>query len=176
MACSKLRGVDRGEIKQALDDVFDQAIVHHGFADYMRDYKVIVYATADPRSGIAPAHLLYTFRHCVRANVASSVRPAVWAESLDDRLIDYETGVDLDGYVWGVKWQEIYPGIRLVSPSAEAARWGDALDIPFYEVSIEANAQTINLVFSDLAVRQVAPGYTPFTVPEGGPDGKIPLR
>ena len=67
--------MDRDEIKQALDDVLDQAIVFHGFADYMRDYEVVVWATADPRTGIAPEHLVYTFKHCVRATVTSAVRP-----------------------------------------------------------------------------------------------------
>ena len=169
------QGVDRDDIKQALDDVFDQAIVFHGFKDYMRDYEVVVWATADPRTGIAPEHLLYTFKYCVRATVTSAVRPEVWAKSLDDRLIDYETGVDLEGYVWGVKWQGLNPGMRLASPSADATRWEEALGMPFHEVSIETNGHNINLVFSDLSVRQIAPGFTPFMVPDGGPDWKVPL-
>jgi hypothetical protein len=32
--------VDEADIQTAFDDVFDQAIVFHGFADYMRDYDV----------------------------------------------------------------------------------------------------------------------------------------
>lgn len=167
--------VNRDEIKQALDDVFDQAIVFHGFTDYMRDYEVVVWATADPRTGTAPEYLLYTFKHCVRANVTSAVRTEVWAKSLDDRLLDYDTGVDLDGYVWGVKWQALYPGMTLVSPSVDATRWEEALKVPFHEVSIETNGHNISLVFSDLFVRQVAQGYTPFAVPDGGPDWKVPL-
>jgi len=31
--------VDSSEIQAAFDDVFDQAIIFHGFADYMRDYE-----------------------------------------------------------------------------------------------------------------------------------------
>ena len=31
---------------------FDQALVFHGVTDYMRDYEVFIYATADPRTGI----------------------------------------------------------------------------------------------------------------------------
>lgn len=161
--------VDKDEIQQALDDAFDQAIVFHGFADYMRDYEVVVWATADPRTGIASEHLLYSFKHCVRADVTSAVETKVWAESLDDGLIDYETGVDLDGYVWGVKWQNLYPGMKLVSPSEDATRWEEAIGVPFHEVSIETNGHNINLVFSDLSVRVLPPGNTPFTVPDGGP-------
>ncbi|WP_227489463.1 YxiG-like protein [Nocardioides kribbensis] len=167
--------MNRDEMKQAMDDVFDQAVVFHGFADYMRDYDVVMWATADPRSDIAPERLVYTFKHCVRATVTSAVPPEVWARSLDDRLMDYETGVELDGYVWGVKSQELYPGMQFVSPSSDASHWESALGVPFYEVSIKMNGHNINLVFSDLAVRQVAAGCAPSTVPPGGPDWKIPL-
>jgi hypothetical protein len=55
--------VDRSGIQAAFDNVFDQAIIFHGFTDYMRDYDVFVYATADPRTGIAPEHLRYRFKH-----------------------------------------------------------------------------------------------------------------
>jgi hypothetical protein len=44
--------------------VLDQAIVFHGFADYMRDYEVFIYATSDPRTGIRPEHL----RRCARVS------------------------------------------------------------------------------------------------------------
>src|SRR5689334_5876588 len=106
--------MDGREIQAAFDEVFDQAIVFHGFADYMRDYDVFVYTTADPRTGIVPKHLRYRFKHCVRVSSTSALSPEVWMASLDDRLIDYEQGRDLDGYVWGVKWQALFPGMRLV--------------------------------------------------------------
>jgi hypothetical protein len=64
--------------------------VFHGFADYMRDYEVFVYATADPRTGLRPEHLRYRFMHCVRATVTSALSPEVWRRSLDERLVDYE--------------------------------------------------------------------------------------
>jgi hypothetical protein len=53
--------VDRLGIQAAFDEVFDQAIVFHGFTDYMRDYDVFVFATPDPRSAIAPKYLRYRF-------------------------------------------------------------------------------------------------------------------
>ncbi len=67
--------VDRSGIQAAFNDIFDQAIVFHGFADYMRDYEVFIYATADPRTGITPEHLRYRFTHCVRATVTSALSP-----------------------------------------------------------------------------------------------------
>jgi hypothetical protein len=80
--------MDAREIQSAFDDVFDQAIIFHGFADYMRDYEVFIYATAGPRTGIMPEHLRYRFKHCVRATVTTALTPQIWQRSLDERLID----------------------------------------------------------------------------------------
>lgn len=114
--------MDSAVLQQLLDEAFDHAVVHHGYTHYMRDYEVIVYATAAPGTGIQPAYLRYLFRYCVEASCETSVPAATWRVSLDDRLVDYETGADLDGYVWGVKWHLLYPG-RSFSPSR---RWPDA--------------------------------------------------
>jgi hypothetical protein len=65
-------GMDTSEIQAEFDDVFDQAVIFHGFADYMRDYEVFIYATADPRTGIKPEHLRYRFRHWTALYGASS--------------------------------------------------------------------------------------------------------
>jgi hypothetical protein len=167
--------VDSSQIQAAFDDVFDEGLIFHGFADYMRDYEVFVYATADPRTGIQPEHLLYRFTHCVRAVITSAVPPKTWKVSLDERLIDYDQGRDLDGYVWGVKYQVLYPGMQLVPDSAEASRWSRELGLPFHEATIETNGHNLSLVFSDLTVQAVLPGWAPFVVPDGGPDFKIPL-
>ena len=155
--------------------VFDQAVVFHSFTAYMRDYEILVYATADPRTGIQPEHVRLLFRHCVRVTTTTALEPGTWSVSLDERLIDHGTGVDLDGYVWGVSWQLLYPGVELVVDSAEAAEWSSALDLPFYEAKVGMNGHNISLVFSDLEVSTVPFGYSPFVVPRGGPDVKVPL-
>jgi hypothetical protein len=162
--------VDEAGIQTAFDDVFDQAIVFHGFADHLRDYDVFIYATADPRTGIAPQHLRYRFTYCVRATAVSAVPPQVWRESLDDRLTDYDQGRDLDGYVWGVKWQNLYPGMRLVTESADADHWSRSIGIPFHEAAIETNGHNLSLVFADLIVDIIGKGHSPFVVPDNGPD------
>jgi hypothetical protein len=169
-------GVDDVEaaIQQNFDAIFDQAIVFHGFADHMRDYDMFVYCTADVRTGIKPETLRYRFMHCVYAAIESSIPANVWEASLDDRLIDYETGADLDGYVWGVKWHVLYPGAKLVS-SERASKWSAAIGIPFHEALIETNAHNLRLVFSKLTVEVAAPGHAPFVVDDGGPNAKIPF-
>jgi hypothetical protein len=162
--------VDTSEIQAAFDEVFDQAIVFHGFADYMRDYEVFIYAAADPRTGMRPQHRRYRFTHCVRATVSTALSPEIWERSLDQRLIDYEQGHDLDGYVWGVRWQALYPGMKLLPDSADAERWSRALGLPFHEAVIKTNGHNLSLIFSDPAVQTVDPGYAPFVVPDDGPD------
>lgn len=53
--------MDVAALERALDEAFDHAVVYHGFTDYMRDYEVVVYMTADPTTGITPAYLRYLF-------------------------------------------------------------------------------------------------------------------
>ncbi|MET7717718.1 hypothetical protein [Streptomyces sp. NPDC005407] len=44
--------MDAAVLEQMLDETFDQAVVHHGYTNYMRDYEVFVYVAADPRTGV----------------------------------------------------------------------------------------------------------------------------
>jgi hypothetical protein len=156
--------MDASEIERALDDVFDQALIFHAFTDYMRDYEMVLFGVADPRTGIPPSYLRYRFRYCVEARTETTVTPETWRVSLDDELVDHDPQVAYDGYVWGIRWHVMYPGGRLVRRSVPARRWERALGIPFHEVVIETNAHKVELVFSDLEVTPVAVGYVPFQV------------
>ena len=72
------------------------------------------------------------------------------------------------GYVWGVEAQEAYPGATVTQGSKRAAYRADQLGIAFHEVLVEANSQTIGLVFSEATVAEVTPGYVPFIVASRG--------
>ena len=98
--------------------------------------------------------------------MTSAVIADVWRKSLDDRLIDYESGWDLDGYVWGVKRQTVDPGVRVNADSTAARRWKHAIGIPFHEVRFDTYGHDLTLVFHDLEITEVGPGYAPFVVPE----------
>lgn len=163
------------EIRAACDRVFDQALVFHGFTEYMRDFEMVIQISADPRTGIATEYFRYVFVNCVQANIATALSPESWAVSLDERLIDYKTGVDLEGYVWGVKWQSLYPGFELVDDSHVARSWSSSLGMPFYEARVQTNGHNMVLVFSDLRILPAPADYAPFTV--GAPfwDGKVSL-
>ncbi|TKK80637.1 hypothetical protein FDA94_35895 [Herbidospora galbida] len=129
----------------------------------------MIHATADPRSGSTQTTLRYLFRHCVQADCTTTVPADIWRESLDDRLITYQTGVDLDGYVWGVDWQLLYPGATLVTDSPTAQRWAAAVGIDFHEVRIQTNAHDLTLVFSDLKIEELPSEWQ-------GPGHKLPIR
>ena len=159
-------GVDRDKMQRAFDASFDQAIVFHAYTDYMRDYAVYTYNVADPATGIRPSFVRWLFTCCVQATATTALTPEIWRRSLDDRLIDYDTGVDLDGYVWGVKWQRLYPGARLVAESAAAEAWTERVGVAFHEVTIETNGHDLSLVFADLEVwTDVPAGHVPFAIP-----------
>jgi hypothetical protein len=120
--------------------------------------------TSDPRTGIPPVYLRYLFKYCVEAIVFSAVCAESWRQSLDDRLIDYDTGRDMNGYVWGVKWQDNYPGATIVTDSLRASKWSESIGIEFHEVRFETNGHNVTLVFSELDVTELPDGYSPFTV------------
>jgi hypothetical protein len=150
-----------------LDEVFDQAVVYHAYTDYMRDYEVVVYATADPRTGIQPTHLRYLFKCCVVAEATTALRPDTWRDSLDEGLTDPEGGPDLDGYVWAVRRQALYPGAQRIADTQRAREWAVRVGIDFHEVRIQMNGHNLTLIFNDLEVAPLPIGYAPFRVTEG---------
>lgn len=162
-------------MQTAFDDAFDQALVFHGFTDYMRDYEMVFQLSADPRTGIPTEFFRYVFVNCVRADISTALTPEIWEHSLDERLMDEGAGADLDGYVWTVRWQRMYPGFAFVSESEDARTWSDRLGLPFHEALVGTNGHNLSLVFSDLRVEAVDSGYAPFTVGAPFDDGKIPL-
>jgi len=36
------------------------------------------------------------------------------AAAFDPSCLDYDTGRDLEGFIWGVEWQNLYPGATIV--------------------------------------------------------------
>jgi hypothetical protein len=161
-------------IQQLLDEVHDQALVFHGYTDYMRDYDLFLYCVADPRTGIVPVNVRYRFTHCVVAEARTALTPENWRRSLDERLLDHDTAADLDGYVWGVKWQGFYPGGRIISESPRASEWSEALGIQMHHVEIETNGHDLTLVFHTLLVEDLPVGFAPFVTGIDGPNAKMP--
>ena len=168
-----MTAVNADEIEQALDDLFDHALVYHGYADYMRDYELVVAmpgAAGDAgctRGEPTQAYRRYLFRICPRVVVTSTVGQDVWPKSLDERLLQAESPHG-GAYAWGVRWQVLYPGAGRLETNRETKRWSSRLGVPFYEVTLEGNCHELQLLFSDLTVADLEAGYTPFVVPAGG--------
>jgi hypothetical protein len=133
-------------------DLFDNAILSHGFTDYNRDYRI----TAELGLGGGPAGVYeFLFRGCVAATYECMVPPAGY--SVNDDFIDFEqweaAGAP-DGFVWAQP-ATIYPGWQLLAHPDTATRWAARLGIPMQEILIETNAFTLRLVFHDLAIKQI---------------------
>lgn len=161
--------MDKEHLASGLEEMFDHTLVHHGFTTYMRDYEMIVWKPADQHSGIESRYMRFLFRSCPEAVVRSALDPETWTRSMDEELIKAQpVTMESTGYVWGVRYQELYPGAEIVENSELARRWTAQVGVPFYEVNIKANAQHIKLIFADLAVEEVTAGYTPFTVGRSG--------
>jgi hypothetical protein len=161
-------GVDTAEMRVAFDRVFDEAIVFHGYADYMRDYDLFIDVS---RSSTDRQCLRYRFAGCVQATAISALERRAWRQLLDDRLLDEDRAGQADGFQWWVKWQCLYPGMTLVPDSAEAERWSHDTGVTMFEAVIETNVHRISLVFHDLVVESVADGSVPFRVPGAGATG-----
>ncbi|MEV7508558.1 hypothetical protein ACIPRL_09830 [Streptomyces sp. NPDC090085] len=151
--------MDTTELLRTLNEHDEANVVHHGYTTYMRDYEVIIDVWEGPQK--PSTYLRYLFRYCVEARCETFLSTETWRRSLDDRLLDSETAIDLDGYVWGAEHHELY-GAELRPTSEAALRWSKAVGIDFHEVHIETNAHDLTVLFSDLEVSEVPVGYAPF--------------
>ena len=153
--CDGRNAVNADELQRVMDkfDLFDNALLFHSYTEYMRDYALIVEIHIGPaEQGIYS----YLFKYCVETHVHTSVQDEVYIKSLDERLIDYNIGKDLDSYVWGVNWSILYPGWTLKTLSKNADDWSKRLGLDFHEVEIVSNAFSISLILSALDVQKLS--------------------
>jgi len=139
-------------VKELLEreNFFDAAIVRHGFTDYIRDYEIIVAARSGPPN--TDVHK-YQFVGCVEARYKTLLGPD-FTKSLSDEFVysgpDYPEKPDPDGFIWGVRFAEAYPGLTYLENGERAAHWSRALERPMHEILIETNCFSLRLVFADL--------------------------
>ena len=136
------------------ESFFDAAVLKHGFADYMRDYDIIVGARNGPPN--TDLHR-YQFIGCVEAEYTTKVAPNVFARSLPDDFVlsgpNYPEKEDPDGFIWGTRCSRAYPGLLYVHPSERAQKWSLRLGRPMHEVTLETEAFHLRLVFADARYR-----------------------
>ena len=142
--------------------LFDNAIVEHHFTPYLRDYDVVVDASAaapDGTGSYIEGRYRYRFTHCVVAHVTTDVDDEVWRKSWEDVFTDYEAWEEAgepEGFVWGVCYSAAYPGLEYIGNSLLAREWSERLRKPMHEVKIETNGHNIRLVFHDVTIRKIA--------------------
>ena len=151
-------------IRAALeDDVFDSALVHLSYVDYLRDFQMYFYIPTSVRENFT---LRYRFINCVLMNSETSLPSEQWKGSLDDNLIsEIEDVVQPEiGWVWATRYASMYPGATFFEFSDAADRWTEALGVKFYEAQFEADPLRLKVVFSDLVVEEVRVGHSPYIV------------
>jgi len=155
---------DLGKHDWDRDQLFDGAIVGHGFASHMRDYDVIVEVPAakpDGSGSYIRGQYRYRFTHCVLASTETAVASETWQRSWSDVFTSYaawKQAGEPDGFLWGREWALGYPGASTVVGADQAAAWSEKLGRAMYEVLIETNVFTLRLTCHDLRVEQLAIG------------------
>ena len=155
--------------------LFDNAIVGHGFTPYLRDYDVLVEASAAAPGGqrsYVEGRYRLRFTHCVIAHAETAVADKTWKVSWPEHFTDYEAWEAAghpEGYVWGVDHSVAYPGASYIEDSPQAREWTQRLGNPTRHISIETNGHNLQLIFHELHITKIAQGH-----PEH--EGLTPLR
>ena len=169
-------------VKELLEreDFFDAAILRHGFTDYMRDYEIIVGA----RNGPPNLHVhKYQFVGCAEAHYQTRLSEGFALALTDEHVYsgpDYPDKETPDGFVWGVRSAEAYPGLKYVENGERARHWSGLLGRKMHEVFLEPNAYNLRLVFADVRYANLGdepevslPKDTPLDVGDQTSDGGV---
>jgi hypothetical protein len=161
--------MNAAEIRAALDNAFDTALIHFSHSDYLRDFIAYFYFSTYDADVMPHFILKYRFVNCVVAESATTLSAETWRGSLDENLVGPLEDVDhekANGWVWATRHGSMYPGATLVESSATADEWSQTVGIQFHEAVLDAPPVRIRLIFSDLVVEPAVPGEAPFVVEE----------
>ena len=128
---------------------YDFAVFEHGFAGHGRDYFIVIQDTI----GAAPGTYRLTFTHCVQADYETRVVDKVWPKSWTDEFLDYDAWLKAGepaGYVWGTKWSNAYPGLKVEEKSVAAAEWKKKIGKDFFHISLETDRFFLRLIYHDI--------------------------
>lgn len=132
-------------------DFFDQAIIRHGFTDYMRDYELIVQF-----AGQDAGFWKYQFVGCVEAVCVSALPAQSLAQSMADEYVLADlrpsAGELPAGFIWAVRCADVYPGWTYVEDGERVAHWSKLLGRKMHEIDIETNVFNLRLVFADVRI------------------------
>lgn len=128
----------------------DAAVLRHGFTDYMRDYEILVGA----RYGLPNTDIhRYQFIGCVESHYETKLGK-IFEQSISDEFVysgpDYPEKPDPDGFIWGVRFADAYPGLKYVEDGKRAEYWSQKTGRKMHEILLETNAYFLRLVFADI--------------------------
>lgn len=118
-------------------------LIRHGFADYMRDYELVVFVANG-----APLRLIQ-FIGCVSACVTSTVDARVWRESFAPTVGEFN---------WDVRYSTSNWGVELVK-GADGDEWAKRLGMSMHVAEIVTETHRIRLVFHDMATSELPLDY-----------------
>ena len=135
----------------------DVGILGHGFAAHMRDYDIVFEALWGKKWEDKGTYHL-RFSHCPEVRTTTMVGWKVWKLSWSDVFIDYDEWLaagEPDGFVWGVCWSGVYPGVSYIDNSPRARLWSERLGTQMHEVIIKTEAFEIQIIFHDFTVTKL---------------------
>lgn len=139
-----------------LEDIYDVAVLRHGFTNYVRDYEIEIEANW---IGELAGRYVLTFKHCYDLTYETLVNDDLIRESWDDIFTNYELWKKCNepsGFVWGTNWSLAYPGFSSIKDSARAKKWSNRLKKTMIEVLLETNSFRINLIFESSTLRKIS--------------------
>ncbi|WP_416865264.1 MAG: hypothetical protein ACMVP2_22910 [Imperialibacter sp.] len=141
--------------KLKLEDIYDVAVLRHGFVDYVRDYQFEIETNW---VGDLAGRYLLTFKHCYDLTYKTLVNDDLIKKSWDDIFTSYEAwekNNKPEGFVWGTNWSLAYPGFESIEASKRAEEWSDRLDKKMNEVSFETDSFVMTLIYESWTIRKI---------------------
>ncbi len=138
-----------------LEDIYDVAVLRHGFTNYIRDYQFEI--ETNWIGNLAGRYVL-TFKHCYDLTYRILVEDDVIKKSWNDIFTNFEVwkkNNEPDGFVWGINWSLAYPGFEQIKNSDKAKNWSNRLGKKMHEVKLETNSFQINLIFETWTLKKV---------------------
>ncbi|WP_148041381.1 YxiG-like protein [Rufibacter immobilis] len=138
-----------------LDEIYDVAILRHGFTDYVRDYQFEIEANW---IGDLAGRYILTFKHCYDLIYKTLIDDDLIKKSWDDLFTDFETWEkhkEPDGFVWGTNWSLAYPGFEEIKDSEKANDWSKRLGKQMKESKLETNSFEITLIHEEWNLKKI---------------------
>ena len=129
-----------------LEDIYDVALLSHGFMPYGRDYYFNLETNWTAPNG---GRYQLVFHHCYQMSYLLDHDPDLLKNSWDDLFIDYDKWQQAgkpEGFLWSTNWMLLYPGFTVVKDSERAAHWTNLLGRTMQEILLDMEIVKMNFV------------------------------